>query len=282
MFEPNPISQVWGGLSVGVPGELRGLEHIHSHYGVLPWESVVQPSIEIARNGWRVGSDLLYYMDVTVERRGDFFTEDESWAVDFAPDGRRVEIGDWITRRRYADTLEVIAREGAEAFYDGAIANASIKAIMAADGVMTLDDLRDYRLRVREPVQAEYRGHVVTSCPVPAGGGAVLSILKTMEGYEVGLEEDVNLTTHRLDEAFRFAFGARSNMGDPLYVDNVEEFEREIMSKEYAEVVREKIRDDHTLDYGEYDPGKWDVPLGVSQASLFGRTLLHLLRRGDD
>ena len=62
MFDANPLSQVWGGASAGIPGELRGLEHIHSTHGVLPWHQVVQPAVDIAREGWIVDEELLRYM----------------------------------------------------------------------------------------------------------------------------------------------------------------------------------------------------------------------------
>lgn len=265
MFEANPISQVWGGLSVGVPGELRGVAHIHSHYGVLTWEHVVRPAVDIARNGWTVDEDLLYYMDSTLERKaGDFFVEDPSWAEDFAPNGRKVKVGDVMTRKRYADTLELIGRKGVDVFYHGPMAEASVMAARAKGGVMTVADLGNYEAEIRKPVQAEYDGFLITSCPAPAGGASVLSIMKMMEGYE-GIEEPgmVNLTTHRLNEAMRFAYGARALMGDPRYVANMDAFEAEITSEEYARTVREKISDDRTQDMGTYDPGEWAVPEAV-------------------
>ena len=266
MFEADPLSQVWGGLASGVPGELRGLEAIHSSHGILPWKDVVQPSVDIARHGWEVDSDLLYYMDITVERRNDFFTEDDSWAVDFAPGGKRVQVGDWITRRRYADTLEIIGREGVGAFYEGAIANATIRANRAEKGLLTLEDLQNYKVQVRNPIQAEYNGYLVTSCPAPAGGAAVLSILKTMEGYEVDAagEGEVNVTMHRLDEAMRFAFGARSAMGDPAFLSYMDWYEEEITSEAFAKEVRSRIDDGRTLEREEYVPGNWEVPESVS------------------
>ena len=260
MFEADPLSQVWGGLAAGIPGELRGLEHIHSSYGTLPWRQVVQPATEIARDGWIVDSDLLYYMDTTIERRNDFFVADPTWAEDFAPNGKRVQLGDRITRRKYAETLEVIGREGAGAFYEGAIANATVRANRAWGGLFTVEDMRDYRMELREPIQAEYHGHLVTSCPAPAGGAVVLSILKTMEGYDIGMTEDVNRTTHRLNEAFRFAFGARAVMGDPRFLSNMAEYEEEITSEAFAETVRSRINDGHTLPREEYEPGSWAMP----------------------
>ena len=264
MFEADPLSQVWGGLASGVPGELRGLEAIHTSHGLLPWASVVAPAVSIAREGWEVDADLLYYMDVTIERRSDFFVEDESWATDFAPQGRKVRVGDWIRRERYADTLEIIGREGVGAFYGGRVANATVRANVAGGGVLSLEDLEGYRVEVREPVQVEYNGYLVTSCPAPAGGAAVLEIMKTMEGYEVDVPEEVDVTMHRLDEAMRFAFGARSVMGDPGFLGGMEEYEREITSEGFAAEVRRRIDDGRTLSREEYVPGNWEVPEDVS------------------
>ena len=159
--------------------------------------------------------------------------------------------------------MAIIARDGVDAFYEGAIANATVRANVAAGGLFTVEDMRGYKVEVREPIQVDYHGYRVTSVPAPAGGAAVLSILKIMEGYEVGVEEEVNVTMHRLNEAMRFAFGARTVMGDPRYLRDLDEFEREITSDRYANEVRGKIIDRRTLGFGEYNPGEWEVPEAV-------------------
>jgi len=138
----------------------------------------------------------------------DFLTLNPTWAIDFAPNGTRLGLGDTITRKRYADTLETIAQKGADAFYTGAIANATITALRAANGTMTLEDLANYTVAIRPPAAIEYRGYKVKSCSAPASGTVALSVLKTVEGYEgFGEEVMVNLNTHRLDEAIRFGYG---------------------------------------------------------------------------
>lgn len=270
MFEKDPLSQLFGGPASGIPGELRGLEYIHSNFGALPWNSVVAPAVEIARQGWIVDKDLLYYMDIAVSRREDFFTEDPAWAVDFAPNGRRLQIGDRISRKQYANTLELIGEEGVDAFYGGWLANATVTANLAANGLFTLEDMMSYQAQVRDPIQVDYHDHTVTSCPAPAGGAAVLSILKTMEGYDIGKVEDTNLTTHRVNEAFRFAFGARTVMGDPKYIGNMAEFEEAMISDTHAADVRSKISDYHTLALKAYNPPGYDVLQNVSKTHVIG------------
>lgn len=192
----------------GVPGELRGLEHLHHNYGVLNWSTVLQPAINTARYGFPVTQDLESQMRSATAGQSDFLTNNPTWAIDFAPNGTRLGLGDTMTRKRYADTLETIARKGVNAFYTGAIANATIKALQAANGTMTLGDLANYTVAIRQPAEIEYRGYKVRSCTAPSSGVVVLSVLKTVEGYQdFGEASTVNLSTHRLDEAIRFGYG---------------------------------------------------------------------------
>jgi gamma-glutamyltranspeptidase / glutathione hydrolase len=125
-----------------VPGELRGLEHLHKNYGKLPWSTLFQPAIRVARYGFPVTQDLVRYMASATNYPQDFLTKDPSWAIDFAPNGTLLQLNDTITRKRYADTLEAIAERGADAFYTGPIAEATIRALQAENGTMTLEDLK--------------------------------------------------------------------------------------------------------------------------------------------
>lgn len=113
-----------------------------------------------------------------------------------------------MTRKRYADTLEAIARYGAGAFYEGPIAAATIRAIQAANGTMVIADLHNYTITHNVAPQISYRGYNISSCGLPSGGDVVLSIMKTLEGYgDIGHAATVNISTFRMDEAIRFAYG---------------------------------------------------------------------------
>lgn len=165
----------------------------------------------MARYGFPVSHDLVVYME-SATKKYDFLTHNPSFATDFAPNGTRKGIGDTMTRRRYADVLENIAKNGADAFYTGNVAIATVNAVQAANGSMTLEDLQSYRIVLRNPVEMEYRGFRILSCGAPASGAVVLSALKTAEGYSgFGSPEMLNLSTHRLDEAVRFAYGEVMN-----------------------------------------------------------------------
>ncbi|KAJ9144682.1 Gamma-glutamyltransferase 1 [Pleurostoma richardsiae] len=252
MYTNNTAASLYGGLASGVPGELRGLEYVHKHYGSLPWKDVMAPAIKVARYGFEVTEDLVRYMDSV---SGTFLTDDPTWAIDFAPHGYRVKLGETMTRKRYADTLEVVAAEGADAFYTGAIANATITALRKQNGTMTLEDLANYTVAIRKPAQITYRGYKLSACSAPSGGIVALSTLKIVDGYEgFGDPSMVNLTTHRLDEAMRFAYGERTNLGDPSFVDGLDEYQASMLSDATAAEIRSKISDFRTQNVSWYDP----------------------------
>jgi gamma-glutamyltranspeptidase/glutathione hydrolase len=230
------------------------MEHVHKKYGKLPWKAVVTPAVNVARNGFTVTADLVRYMN-SVTPSNAFLTDNPTWAIDFAPHGYRVKLGETMTRKRYADTLETIANEGADAFYTGAIANATITALRKANGTMTLEDLANYKVAIRKPAQITYRGYKLSACSAPAGGVVALSALKIVEGYEgFGDPAQINLTTHRLDEAIRFAYGERSNLGDPSFQPNLTQYQAEMLSDKTAAEIRSKISDFQTQNVSAYDP----------------------------
>lgn len=173
----------------------------------------MKPAIKVARDGWTVGPDLLSYMKSATSTY-DFLTYDPSWAIDFAPNGTRLGLGDTITRRRYSDTLETISKRGADAFYTGPIANATINALRRQNGTMTLKDLADYKAKSRKALEINYRDYRVVSCGAPSSGVVGLSALKVVEGYkDLGEQKALNISTHRLDEAIRFGYGEVRSCG---------------------------------------------------------------------
>lgn len=256
MYVNNTAASLYGGLASGVPGELRGLEHLHKNYGKLSWEHVMQPAIKVARYGFRVNEDQVRYMNSV---GGTFFTDDPSWAIDFAPHGTRVQLNDTMTRKRYADTLEVISKEGASAFYTGAIANATISTLKKTNGTMSLSDLANYTVAIRTPSAINYRGYKLTSCGAPAGGSVALSALNIVSGYSgFGDPAQINLTTHRIDEAMRFAYGQRTLLGDPSFNESILAYQESMLSEATGAEVRSKLLDYTTQNVSAYDPSGFE------------------------
>ncbi|KAI9700553.1 MAG: hypothetical protein M1820_006707 [Bogoriella megaspora] len=255
MYNNNTDLSLYGGLASGVPGELRGLQWMHERFGKLPWSDVMHPAIKLARDGFTVGQDLVNYMASAVSGQRNFLVEDPTWAIDFAPNGTLVKLGDTFTRKRYAKTLETIAHQGAGAFYEGPIAEATIRAIQATNGTMTVDDLKNYSVAIRKPAEIDYRGYKLAACSTPSGGSVTLATMKIIEGYEtIGENPFLNISTHRLDEAMRFAYGMRTELGDPYFVSGMQEYEDDMLLPKTAAIVRSKISDSHTLNVSAYDP----------------------------
>jgi gamma-glutamyltranspeptidase/glutathione hydrolase len=254
MYNSDTDASIRGGLASGVPGDVRGLGYLHETYGKLDWKDVVIPAATVARYGFSVTADIVRYMDEAVDTGYNFLVNEPTWAIDFAPNGTLVGLGDILTRKRYADTLETIANHGPDAFYTGAIANATIAALQKANGTMTLEDLKNYNVVIREPASVDYGGYKIHACSAPAGGTVVLAALKIFESYGSGSQAKINLTTHYLDESLRFAYGERTSLGDPALLPNMTQYERVMLSEKTATEIRAKISDKTTFNISYYNP----------------------------
>ncbi|KAN0107880.1 gamma-glutamyltranspeptidase [Hyaloscypha variabilis] len=259
MYNNDVYGSVRGGLASGVPGDLRGLEYLHKKYGLLPWKAICNPAVHVARHGFRVTEDLVRYMDAG-HHHGAFLVEDPQWAMDFAPNGTLVGVGDMMTRKRYANTLEKIANNGASVFYEGELANYTVNAVQAAGGIMTLDDLQNFQVSIREPISITYKDFTLHSCGVPSGGSIALSILNIIEKYDMSDPELRNLSYHRLNEAMRFSYGARSELGDPDFFGYMGGFEAQMLKQSTADRIRKRISDHHTYNVSHYSPVKYSLP----------------------
>ena len=248
-------------LSSGIPGEVAGLAHLHSKYGDLPWPTVLAGAIKTARFGFPVNADLAKAItSATAGEKTSFLETDPTWAMDFAPNGTLLKLNDTMTRKRYADTLETIANSGPEAFYKGAMAEAMVAAVRAANGTMTVADLANYTIALRDPAMIRYRGYKLYSVSAPALGSVALSTLKIIEGYrDIGAPSTLNLSTHRLDEAMRFAYGQRTELGDPSFVANMKAYEKVMLNDSTAASIRTRISDTRTFNTSHYDPSGLEV-----------------------
>ncbi|KFY73766.1 hypothetical protein V499_06157 [Pseudogymnoascus sp. VKM F-103] len=254
MYANFTIGSIVGGDASGVPGELRGFEYVHKKYGKLPWAMVVMPAAKVAERGFPVTEDLFGFMTSTVNKGQHFLTEDPSWAIDFAPNGTLLQPGEIMTRKRFGKTLRTIAQQGANAFYEGPIAEATIRAVQLANGSMTLDDMSQYDIISREPVSIDYRGYKMFSTGAPSSGAVALNTFKIIEGYNMSDPDNLKLNTHRLDEAIKFSYGSRNELGDPDFVEGIVDFQTQMLNTASAHATRHKISDDHTLDPADYNP----------------------------
>ncbi|KAM0753891.1 hypothetical protein T439DRAFT_298311 [Meredithblackwellia eburnea MCA 4105] len=243
-----------GGLAIGVPGELRGLEKAYELCGGgLPWARLVKPSVEIARQ-WKIGPELARRLSIPM--LSGWIPDSHEWADSFAPEGELLKVGEVLKRENYADTLETIAREGPGAFYEGPIADSLVRTISKAGGILTAEDFAAYKANVRPAIKASYRNRTYYVGHAPSGGPVLVNLLNVLEGYGDLIEGGKSgLSVHRFVEAQKFAFGARTEIGDPAFMKREESKKiKEIMTSSYAKSVRANITDDKTHELAYYRP----------------------------
>ena len=150
-------------------------------------------------------------------------------------------------------TLEQIAKHGSKAFYEGKIAKSTIAALSKDRGIMTLDDLKNYQVISRKTVSSTYRGYKVYSTSSPSSGSIALSILRIIEKYNISDASTLALNVHRIDEAMRWSYSERGELGDPDYFEGMLEKEDEMLSGERIEYIHDRLSDNKTRDPAHYN-----------------------------
>jgi gamma-glutamyltranspeptidase/glutathione hydrolase len=207
-----PDLSISGHLASGVPGTIDGLFTAHSRFGKLPWKDLVQPSIDLARNGIkltkrasanlnRIQDDLRKYNSIVPEYLIGTWKE-----------------GDLSVWSDLAVTLEYIRDGGRDGFYTGPVAESIVSEMKRGKGIITSEDLKNYRSRWLEPVTGTYRGLRIISMPPPSSGGiALLQLLKSVEPFDIkSLGHNTVEAVHLMTEAERRVYADRAEyLGDP-------------------------------------------------------------------
>ena len=229
---PLPFQQaVLGGRSAGVPGIPRLLETIHDDHGLLSFAQALHPAIETARAGFPVSARLA---QAIARAEGlEIFPETSAYLHD--AEGLPLQQGAILHNEDYALTLEAFAEEGADIFYEGAIAQAILSALSEAvnPSILTATDFAAYQVIERRPRCIDYRAYQVCGMGPPSSGGiAVAQILKMLEPFDLAALGDSVLARHLFVEACRLAFADRDlyladsdfvsipqGLLDPAYLD---------------------------------------------------------------
>lgn len=211
-----PRRSIDGALAAGIPGEPAALNHLARHYGRLPLAESLQPAIRLARDGFQVDS---HYRRMAGWRLAALQAHPAS-AAQFLDRGKVPAEGFLIKQPALAETLEQIARDGADGFYKGEVARRLVAGVEAAGGIWSLEDLASYRVVERQPVVGHYQGLKVTSAAPPSSGGiALMTMLNILQGFNLPAQDEP-LQTHLLVEAMRRAYRDRADyLGDPDFVD---------------------------------------------------------------
>lgn len=206
-----PGLSVNGALAAGIPGEPAALVHIAGRYGRLPLQRSLLPAIRLARAGFVVDEHYRRLAGIRLTAMQD----DPETARIFLDADDIPDEGTRILQPELAATLEELGRSGHAGFYRGPVAEALVAGTRAAGGIWTLQDLEQYRVVEREPVQGEYRGLRIVSVPPPSSGGIVLlTMLNILSGFPLD-EYDEATRTHLLIESMRRGYRDRAEyLGD--------------------------------------------------------------------
>ncbi|XP_041856660.1 gamma-glutamyltransferase 5a [Melanotaenia boesemani] len=262
---PKPFQLMADSKWIGIPGEIRGYEIAHKLYGKLPWATLFQPTIQLAREGFpipQVQGRYIQYIDTNETQSLRKLFSDKN--------GSLLKIGDIVKFEKLADTLEMIATYGADIFYTGRIAEDLIRDIQEAGGTLTLQDLASYKVTVTD-AWAVPLGEYQMYIPPPPAGGIILSlILNIMKGYHLNLApqtaEQKTLFYHRYVEALKFANGIKRHIRDPKF--SFEEMAKKFTEDSFANHIRSLISSDKTHDLQYYNITPYPDSFGTTHVSV--------------
>ncbi len=221
-----------GSLAAAVPGFVAGILEAHAKYGKLSRQEVMEPAIDLARQGFVVYPSLA---EAIVERREILMKFPASQKLFFRENGQPYKVGDKLRQVELGRTLKTISNLGAEGFYKGWVAQAIVEHQRKFGGLITQKDLDTYKVKFREPIRGNYRGFEILSMPPPSSGGIhVLQMLNILENAPLQTLGRLNpYSVHLTASAMQMAFADRSAfLGDTDFV-NVPT--QGLISKKYAQ-----------------------------------------------
>lgn len=208
-----------GGLASGVPGEAAGIDELLKRFGKKTWADVTKPAIRHARDGFI----LTEYISRFTVPFGDQMLKDRTMRKWFPEPKAPIPPGTRIKMPELERTLRLLGKKGVKAFYEGSIARAIVKANKAEGGLMTMADLKNYRVVEREPLRGEHFGRTWYTAPPPSAGGytmlASLALLERWLPADRVTRMDHELV-HAFAESWKGPFWDRASyFGDPDHVD---------------------------------------------------------------
>jgi gamma-glutamyltranspeptidase / glutathione hydrolase len=228
--------------AAGIPGEPAGWGHLARHYGRLPLAASLEPAIRLARKGHAVSAARQAELADVLDSEGLLEQPPGEFARIYLVAGKAPAAGHWMRQPDLAKSLEVLAKGGAEAFYQGPFARKLVQGVQQLGGLWTEEDLAGYRVIEREPIVANYQGVRIVSAPPPSSGGVWLtSVLNILSGYDFGSLDAVT-RKHLVLEAMRRAHRDRAQyLGDPAFTEVPVAL---LTSSDYAAGLRASIRPD--------------------------------------
>jgi len=248
---------VVGHLAAGVPGTVRGMWDAHARFGTLPWETLVQPAIDLA-----LGVVVTDRIHGSIANQTEALQPFSASVAAFLPGGEAPPVGATFVQGDLAGTLTRIRNQGPEGFYTGETADLIVAEMQRGGGIITHEDLQAYTSAWRTPVDFEYRGHRILSMPPSSSGGVTLAeMANILEGWELGDLQWMGADhVHLLAEAWKRAYADRNEyLADPDFVEMPQD---EMISDAYAEERRAGITMERATPSTEIHPGLGEVSEG--------------------
>ena len=241
--------------SSGVPGTVAGLLHAQKSYGLLSLKQVIQPAIELASNGFPVSYDLADSLAIRATRMQ---RDPGSKQYFYKSDGGVYQAGETLVQADLAESLSRIASAGREGFYSGKTADLIVSQMQRSGGLISRQDLADYRVVERQPVCGLYKDSQVCAMPPPSSGGVhLLQMLNILEGWDLhAMGHNSADYIHRLVESMRRAYADRSQyLGDPDFFPVPV---AQLTDKKYAAELRSQIDLNKSSRSADVKPGLSD------------------------
>ncbi|CAI9109296.1 OLC1v1009098C1 [Oldenlandia corymbosa var. corymbosa] len=253
MYSGNGTLKAAGPLSVAVPGELLGLYLAWKQYGRLPWSRLVKPAARFAIHGFRISPYLRMQMVATESG----IMADKGLRDIFTANGTLLKAGDTCHNVKLGEVLMGISKSEMTPFYNGSVGYNLVKDVSEAGGILTMDDLQQYQVKIREPITTTVMGVDIIGMPPPSSGGPAMAlILNILAQYGAALNSSRPLMMHREIEALKHAFAVRMNLGDPDFVD-IKAVLNDMLSIKFAKELQKTIYDTMTFSPPYYG-GRWN------------------------
>ncbi len=239
--------------SAGVPGTVAGMLYALEKYGTLTREQALAPAIALARDGIPVSYSLFFEISASAQNLRKNPAAERQF---FQPDGSAYAVGDIWRQPDLAWTLSEISEEGINGFYGGEVAQLITTEMESGGGLITAQDLADYRVVERQPVRGTYKDFEIVSTPPPSSGGVhIVQMLNILEGYDLqAMGHNSAAYIHHLTESMKLAYADRSlYLADPDFVDVPV---TQLVDKAYAEQQRQRIDSNVATPSVDIAPGQ--------------------------
>ncbi|OCU01823.1 glutathione hydrolase 5 proenzyme [Xenopus laevis] len=241
-----------GAQWIGVPGELRGYEAAHRRHGRLPWKSLFQPTINLVAEGVKLSSVTSKFLKYPQIKNNIL---KHSVCTLLCKDQDLVKENQLLNFTQLAHTLRVVSEKGADAFYQGPIAELMLEDLQSQGSNLTRDDFTNYKVHIGRALNMSLANYTLYSAHPPSGGALLSFILKVLEGYNFSessiQDKEAQIQTyHRIAETMKFTNGQKIKMADSG-TKQMEELTTKLLSERFAQQIRDQIDDygNHSLNY---------------------------------